>query len=158
MEGGCSPHPPELPESRVEEDVLCETVGKANGEKPVLLHTEGRSKDYTVEEEEEEGAPSLSDEERESDPLSVCFADEDIPTRVRQHQTHNTHAVHSPLNRDFPLKLTKDDIITHLSKLQRDVDSEKKLDQLFMSLTTLTAQEDMLRTLRWVCTCSGHTA
>ena len=142
----------------------CQTVDKANGDTslPLLPHSEARRKDCTVniDEKEEEGegeevegeeegkTSSLSDQEREADPLSLCFADEDIPTRVRQHQTCCTLAVHSPLNRDLLVKLTIDDIITHLSKLKRDTDGEKRLHQLFSSFTTLTAQEDVLRTLR----------
>lgn len=139
-----------------------ENVDKAHDDNPlpVSLHTQVRRKDSIVkEEEEEEGeeeTPSISSEKREADPLSVCFADEDIPTRVRQHQTCHAHGNHSPLYQDLPLKLTKHDIITHLSKLQKDLDGEKRLDQLFKSLTTLTAQEDMLRTLRWECTYNGH--
>ena len=153
--------------------MLCQTVDKANGDTslPLLPHSEARRKDCTVkiDEKEEEGegegegeegegeegkgeeegkTSSLSDQEREADPLSLCFADEDIPTRVRQHQTCCTLAVHSPLNRDLLVKLTIDDIITHLSKLKRDTDGEKRLHQLFSSFTTLTAQEDVLRTLR----------
>ena len=147
----------------------CQTVNKANGDTSLSLlpHSEAMRKDCTmkIDEKEEEGeegegegegegeSPSLSDQEREADPLSLCFADEDIPTRVRQHQTCRTLAVHSPLNRDLFVKLTKDDIIAHLSKLKRDTDSEKRLHQLFSSLTTLTAQEDMLRTLRCECIC-----
>ena len=118
-----------------------------------VLYSEAQQENSTMkegveveEEEEEEEAPSPSDEE--ADPLSVCFADDDIPIRVRQHQTYHSHAVHSVLSRDLPLKFTKDDVVTLLSRLQRDVDGEKRLDQLFKSLTTLTAQEDMLRTLR----------
>ena len=143
-----------------------ENVDKAQDDNllPASLHTEVRRKDFIVKEEEEgevkeeeeEETPSLSSEKREADPLSVCFADEDIPTRVRQHQTCHAHGNHSPLYQGLPLKLTKHDIITLLSKLQKDVDGEKRLDQLFKSLTTLTAQEDMLRTLRWECMNSGH--
>ena len=142
----------------------CQNVDKANGDTslPLLPHSEARRKDCTVkiDEKEEEGegeegegeeegkTSSLSDQEREADPLSLCFADEDIPTRVRQHQTIRTLAVHSPLNRDLLVNLTIDDIITHLSKLKRDTNGEKRLDQLFSSFTTLTAQEGVLRTLR----------
>lgn len=167
LEGDRPPHPPELPESRADKAVPCRTADKVNGDTslPLLPHSEAERKECTMKEEEEEGeegegegeegegeeegdTPSLSDQEREADPLSLCFADEDIPTRVRQHQTCRTHAVHSPLNQDLLVKLTKDDLITHLSKLKRDTDSEKRLHQLFSNLTTLTAQEDMLRTLR----------
>lgn len=155
IERDCSSHLPKLPGPKAAgEDVLTETAYNDDNLLPGVLYSEGRQESSTVKEgveEKEEGeeAPSPSGEDREADPLSVCFADDDIPTRVRQHQTDHSHAVHSVLNRDFPLQFTKDDIITLLSKLQRDVDGEKRLDQLFKSLITLTAQEDMLRTLRY---------
>lgn len=88
-------------------------------------------------------------ERDESNPLAVCFADEDCvpsdPPKTKKHPP----AVDQQPNTVLPLmKISVKDVVSALKTVHPDKTAGVKLKDLFSNLSSLTAKEDMLRTIR----------
>ena len=110
-------------------------------------------------------ASDLEDDEWDkSNPLAVCFADEEYGhslSRVKRKKippdVHVCPDTLSPL-----VRFSTEDVVGKCKSLPHDDKAGSKLRELFESLTTLTAKEDMLRTIRcllrhlfpYVCVCA----
>ena len=99
-------------------------------------------------------ASDLEDDEWDkSNPLAVCFADEEYghsSSRVKLKKIPPD--VHVRPDTLLPsVRLSTEDVVSKCKSLPPDDKAGSKLRELFESLTTLTAKEDMLRTIRCVC-------
>ena len=118
---------------------------------PENVATIASSKD--LESHHSNSASDLEDDELDnSNPLAVCFADEEYghsSSRVKRKKippdVHVRPDTLSPL-----VRLSTEDVVGKCKSLPHDDKAGSKLRELFESLTTLTAKEDMLRTIRCV--------